>query len=105
MRIDIEENNLKQGILGLILALIEIIKDALKTQAMRRIEQGALSDEEIERLGSALVDLEEALNQIKAEQNLMAVVEQIISGLDDVINETVDIFNPARWLEEYGLKQ
>ena len=104
MRIDIEENNLKQGILGLVLALVEIIKDALKTQALRRIEGGSLTDGEIERLGSALMDLEEALTRIETEQNLLSVVEQIRNGLDDVINEVVDTFNPERWLEESDTK-
>lgn len=104
MRIDIDENNLTQGILGLVLALLEIIKDALKTQALRRIEGGSLTDGEIERLGSALMDLEEALIRIEAEQNLLAVVEQIRNGLDDVINEVVDTFNPERWLEENDTK-
>ena len=104
MRIDIDENNLTQGILGLVLALLEIIKDALKTQALRRIEGGSLTDGEIERLGSALMDLEEALIRIEAEQNLLAVVEQIRNGLDDVINEVVDTFNPERWLAENDTK-
>ena len=43
MVIDINEDNLKQGLLGLIVALVEIIKEALERQALRRIESGKLS--------------------------------------------------------------
>ena len=38
MRIDIKENDLKQGILGLVLALVEVIRDTLEIQALRRME-------------------------------------------------------------------
>jgi hypothetical protein len=100
MRIDIDEGNLQAGVLGLVLALVEIIQDALKTQALRRIEGGDLDDDEIERLGNALMDLEQTVTKIKVEQNLQSAVEQIRTGLDDVINEVVDIFNPQGWVEE-----
>ncbi|MDI6640389.1 MAG: gas vesicle protein K, partial [Methanocellales archaeon] len=65
MIVDIDEDNLKQGILGLVIALVEIIKDALEEQALRRIEGGSLTEEEVERLGEALMDLDEALESIK----------------------------------------
>ncbi len=39
MVLDIDEDNLKHGILGLVIALVEVIRDALKLQAMRRIEE------------------------------------------------------------------
>ena len=48
MRINIEEGDLKQGVLGLVLALVDIIKNALKTQARLRIEGGSLSEEQEE---------------------------------------------------------
>ena len=48
--INIDENNLKHGVLGLVLALVEIIKDALRIQAFERMESGSLTEEEVERL-------------------------------------------------------
>ncbi|PKP57249.1 gas vesicle protein K, partial [Candidatus Atribacteria bacterium HGW-Atribacteria-1] len=53
MPIDIDTDNLKHGILGLVIALVEIIKDALNLQAIKRMEGGTLSEEELERLGEA----------------------------------------------------
>jgi len=51
--------------LGLIVALVEIIKEALERQALRRIESGKLSADEEARLSEALADLDEALEHIK----------------------------------------
>ena len=49
--VDIDEKSLKHGVLGLVIALVEIIKDALQLQAVRRMEGGSLTEEEMERLG------------------------------------------------------
>ena len=94
MVISIDEDNLKQGLLGLIVALVEIIKEALERQALRRIENGKLSASEEARLSEALADLDEALEHIKKENNIEDVVESVNDGLTEV----ADIFlNPERW--------
>jgi len=92
--INIDEDNLKKGLLGLVVALVEIIKEALVRQAMRRIESGRLSDEEEARLSEALADLDETLEHIKRENDIEDVVESVNYGLTEV----ADIFlNPERW--------
>ena len=97
MVIDIDEDNLKQGLLGLVVALVEIIEEALVRQAMRRIESGRLSEQEEARLGEALADLDEALEHIKKENDIEDVVESVTDGLTEV----ADIFlNPERWEKE-----
>ena len=99
--LDIDEGNLKQGILGLVIALVEIIKDALKTQAFKRMESGHLSEEEMNRLGEALMDLDIALDQIKEEHGVAEAVQSVRDGLDDIVDEVIDkMINPERWREE-----
>ena len=99
--IDIDEGNLKQGLLGLVIALVEIIEDALSTQAYRRVECGRLSEAEMERLGEALSDLHVALAQIKEEHGVTDAVKQVRDGLDDLVGDVVDrMVNPERWREE-----
>ncbi len=99
MVINIEENNLKQGILGLIIALVEIVKEALKHQAVKRMEGGNLTDAEIERLGEALMDLDAALEQIKEELGIADSVMSVRDGLDGIVDEVVEKFlNPDSWL-------
>jgi len=101
MAIDIREDNLKSGVLGLVLALVEIIRDALKIQAFKRIESGILSEEECERLGQALMDLDIALEEIKEEQGIAESVQAVRNGLDDIVDDVIDrIANPERWQEE-----
>ena len=87
--IDIDEDNLKNGVLGLVLAVVEILRDALQNQATRRIESGTLTDEEIERLGAALADLDTAIEGIKREQGLEQAVQSVRDGLDDLVNDVV----------------
>lgn len=103
--LDIKEDNLKQGLLGLVMALVEIIKDALKLQAVKRMEGGSLTEEEVERLGQALMDLDTAIEEIKEEQGVRESVESVRDGLDNIVNEVVDkMINPQRWRDQERTK-
>lgn len=97
MTVKVNEKNLKQGLLGLVVALVEIIQDALERQAIRRMESGRLNEEEIERLGNALIDIREAIEKIKLENELEKSVSSIRDGLDDVANKIINI---EKWEEE-----
>ncbi len=100
MPVNIDEGNLKQGLMGLVVALVEIIQEALERQAIRRMEGGRLSEQEIERLGAALSDLKEALANIKKDNDLEDAVNSVREGLDDVAGEMVNRFNTESWNEE-----
>ena len=69
-RIDVQPDAVQQGLAKLVLTLIEFIRRVLERQAIRRMEGGSLSDEEIERMGLALMQLEEALGRLKQEFGL-----------------------------------
>ena len=101
MPLDINEDNLKHGLLGLIMALVEIIRDSLKHQARARIKSGILTNEEIERLGTALMELDVAIESIKEEQGISESVKGVRDGLDEIVDTLVDrMFNPERWEDE-----
>ena len=101
MPIDIDEDNLKHGLLGLVIALVEIIKDALNLQAMKRMEGGTLSEEEMESLGEALQDLDIAIEDIKKEQGVSESVRSVRDGLDSIVDDVLDkMVNPERWRKE-----
>ncbi|PFG39364.1 gas vesicle protein GvpK [Georgenia soli] len=101
MTLKIDEKSLKNGVLTLVITLVEVIEEALESQAIRRIEGGELTEEEQERLGQALLDLDDALEQIKQDHGLTTSVADLRRGLDDVVDEVVDkLINPARWVEE-----
>ena len=97
MSININEDNLKHGLLGLVIAIVEIIGDALKHQALRRMEGGSLNDEEIERLGRALQEIDIAIDQLKGEQGITETVKNVRDGLDDLVDDVLDqMINPVR---------
>jgi hypothetical protein len=101
MMLDIDEKSLKHGVLGLVIALVEIIRDALKLQAMKRMDGGSLTQEEIERLGEALMDLDIAIEEIKQEQGIIESVKSIREGLDEIVDDVIDgMINPERWREQ-----
>lgn len=102
MPISVNEDNLKQGLLGLVIALVEVIRDALKIEALKRMESGILSEEECNRLGEALMDLDIALEEIKEEQGITESVQAVRDGLDEIVDDVIDrIVNPERWKEEF----
>jgi hypothetical protein len=101
MAIHLDEENLKDGLLGLVVALVEIIQELLERQALKRIEGGSLSDAEIERLGESLCDLSVALQRIKADNDIEESVRSVREGLDQVADELLDNFmNPESWAKE-----
>ena len=69
-RINIDAQSVEQGLAKLVLTLIEFIRRLLEKQAVRRMEGGDLSPEQIEELGLALMRLEEKLQQLKTQFGL-----------------------------------
>jgi hypothetical protein len=63
-RIDVNTEGVEQGLVQLVLTLVEFLRQLLERQAVRRMEGGSLSDEEVERVGLALMKLEEKVHQL-----------------------------------------
>ena len=85
----IESDNLKEGLLGLVIALVEIIKEVLQKQAVYRLEGNSLSEEEAEKLGLAFMKLDETLKQIKKEHNLEKIADKIRADLDGLVDDSM----------------
>jgi hypothetical protein len=66
-RIDLDPDDIERGLAGLVLTLVEFLRQVLERQAIRRMEGGTLSDDEVERVGLALMRLEQKIGEI-AEQ-------------------------------------
>src|SRR5687768_15517055 len=64
-RINADPERVEQGLARLVLTIIEVVRKVLEHQAVRRMDGGGLSDEEIERLGLALLRLDERMGQLK----------------------------------------
>jgi hypothetical protein len=64
-RISADPEIVENGLAKLVLSIIELVRRLLEKQALRRMDAGNLSDEEIERLGNALMKLEEKMDELK----------------------------------------
>ena len=63
-RVDLDPDEVEQGLAKLVLALVEFLRQLLERQAVRRMEGGTLSEEEIERMGLALMRLEQKVHEM-----------------------------------------
>ena len=85
-RINIDPEKIENGLVKLVLTLVELIKKLLEKQAIKRIEGGSLSDEEVERIGEALMKLEDKVQELKELFGLKDEDLNLISGqLSDLI--------------------
>lgn len=64
-KINIDPKNVEKGLAKLVLTLVELIRKLLEKQAMRRVDGGSLTDEEVERIGETLMLLENKMNELK----------------------------------------
>lgn len=64
-KVNINPENIENGLAKLILTIVELIRKLMERQAMRRIENGSLSEEEIERIGETLMKLENKILELK----------------------------------------
>lgn len=69
-RIDADPHTAERGLAKLVLTLIELLRQLMERQALRRIEGGSLTDEEIERLGETFMKLEARMDELKREFGL-----------------------------------
>ena len=64
-RISADAESVENGLARLVMAIIELVRQLLERQALRRMDAGNLTDEEIERLGLSLMKLEEKMEELK----------------------------------------
>lgn len=64
-RIDANPEEVERGLAKLVLTLIELLRRLLEKQALRRIEGGRLTDDEIERLGLTFLRLTERMKELQ----------------------------------------
>jgi hypothetical protein len=64
-RINADPEHVENGLARLVLTVIELLREILEHQAIRRMDGGTLSEEQIERLGLALLKLKERMDELK----------------------------------------
>jgi hypothetical protein len=69
-RVNADPEHVERGLAGLVLAIVDLLRELMERQALRRMEAGALDDAEVERLGLAFMRLNERMDELKQEFGL-----------------------------------
>jgi hypothetical protein len=64
-RIEVDRDGAERGFASLVLTVVELLRQLMERQAIRRVEFGDLSDEQIEQLGQALMALEQQMARLR----------------------------------------
>jgi len=77
--------NAENGLVALVLSLVEMIRKLIEKQAMRRILEEDLPEEQVERLGLTLMRLEQKMEELKRHFNLTDKdLEIFIGGIQEI---------------------
>lgn len=61
----LDSSQVEQGLAKLVLTIIELLRQLMERQAMRRVENDSLTDEQLEELGLTLMRLDEKMLELK----------------------------------------
>jgi uncharacterized protein YjiS (DUF1127 family) len=64
-RVAVDPETARQGLASLVLTIVELVRQLMERQALRRIDQGDLTDEQIERVGTTLMMLDERMTELR----------------------------------------
>jgi len=71
-RLETDAQSVERDLLKLVLTIIELVRQLMEKQALRRVDQGDLTAEQIEGLGNGLMQLEQAMEDLKSRYDLTA---------------------------------
>lgn len=71
-RVEIDRDSVERDLMKLVLTIVELLRQLMEKQALRRVEQGDLTDDQIEDLGTSLMHLESAMEDLTERFGLTA---------------------------------
>jgi Gas vesicle protein K len=71
-RLETDPDSVERDLFKLVLTIIELVRQLMEAQALRRVEEGDLTDDQVEALGLGLSRLEEAMEDLKGRYDLTA---------------------------------
>lgn len=69
-RVNADPEHVERGLAQLVLTIVDLLRELMERQALRRMEGGTLDDDEVERLGRAFMRLNERMDELKDEFGL-----------------------------------
>jgi hypothetical protein len=71
-RINADPESVERGLAQLVLTIVELLRQLMERQALRRIDGGTLSDEQVERLGTTFMELDRRMEELTEQFGLTA---------------------------------
>ncbi|WP_036566003.1 gas vesicle protein K [Nocardioides halotolerans] len=68
--LDTDPDSVARELFKLVLTIIELVRQLMEAQALRRVDEGDLSEEQVDALGLGLMRLEEAMEELKSRYGL-----------------------------------
>ena len=65
-RVNADPATVEQGLARLVLSLVDLLRRLMEKQALRRIDAGSVTDDEIERMGETFLRLDRKMGELKA---------------------------------------
>lgn len=84
-----DEDGVATGLVALVVTVVELVVEAMEREAVRRMEAGDLTDAEVERVGSALMSVEDELDRIKEREDIVAETRELRSDLDGLVERAL----------------
>ena len=69
-RVNADPESVERGLAQLVLTIVELLRQLMERQALRRIDGGTLSEDQVERLGQTFMELDKRMEQLRAEFGL-----------------------------------
>lgn len=63
-RVDLDRERMGQDLVTLVLTVVELLRQLMERQAIRRVEQGDLSDEQADEIGTTLMLLDDRMKEL-----------------------------------------
>jgi len=63
--IDADPESVERGLVSLVLTIVELLRQLMERQALRRVDQGTLTDEQVENIGRTLMALEDRMAELR----------------------------------------
>jgi hypothetical protein len=63
--IDADPESVERGLVTLVLTLVEFLRQLMERQALRRVDQGNLSEDQVEKIGITLMALEQRMAELR----------------------------------------
>ncbi|MCF6525383.1 gas vesicle protein K [Streptomyces sp. JJ36] len=65
-----DRETVERDLAALVLTVVELLRQLMERQAVRRVDQGDLTEEQIERIGTTLMLLEERMTELRERHGL-----------------------------------